>query len=324
MKKTNKTHRAARTSSKQRKRKYNKRRSQVERTKPLDSIFDGVKSKDELEQIVADLQQSGRKFLVSLTTIFATKNWEMLGYENAKSFLKANVPHINYHTAMSWFRSNEIVARLAGAEFIGVYSMNAMRVFAPLDNDQQEALWEALTNEWKQETETETEASIDAAWLTRAKVLEVKSILFPSTKEHNAVADNVPKANVLASHPSKEDEYDDEEDFDDSDIHDSKNLPSNTNDEDSTESEVESDQDDDAFEIKKPSISEKQKGYIERLTAYIQEFDGSPSFGKYIIKWVVREYYETRRSIAKDIANAARSEFDSLQEHKAKEEDDEA
>lgn len=178
MKRNNKSHRTLRKSDKHRKPKQSKKREQIRRVAESEAMFNGVKSKDELDQIKADLQQSGRKFLVSLITIVATKNWAVLGYENAKSFLKTNVPHIKYHTAMSWFRSNEVIARLAGAEFIGIYSMNAMRVFAPLDIEQQEALWEAVTEEWEQETKTEE--PIDAVWLTRAKVMEVKSMLFPS------------------------------------------------------------------------------------------------------------------------------------------------
>lgn len=324
MKKNSKINKAARKSTKQRKRKHNKRRSHVQCTKQPDSIFDGVKSKDELDQIIADLQQSGRKFLVSLTTIFATKNWEELGYVNAKSFLKTNVPHINYHTAMSWFRSNEIITRLVGADFIGVYSMNAMRVFAPLDSDQQTALWEALTKEWKQENQTEE--PIDAAWLTRTKVLEMKSFLFPSTKEHDVAADNVQRPNVLASHPSKEDEYDDEEDFDDSDVHDSKNSPSNTNDEDSTESEVESDQDDDAFDINKPEENEKRLRRAKRFKRHLEQYDGSETFASYIISWVVREYHEKHPSLEKLIVKAVQAELHQLKEqkNKAQEVDNEA
>ena len=301
MKKTNKSHRAARTSSKQRKRKYNKRRSQVELAKPLDSIFDGVKSKDELEQIVADLQQSGRKFLVSLTTIFATKNWVMLGYENAKSFLKAKVPHINYHTAMSWFRSNEIVARLAGAEFIGVYSMNAMRVFAPLDIEQQEALWEALIKEWKQEKETES--PIDTVWLTRAKVMEVKSILFPSTKEHNVAVDNVPKTNVLESHPSEEDESDEEDEFDDSDVYDCKQPTQSTDDEDDSDNESDDEQDDNAFDIEKPSVNEQRLSRVKRFKRHLDRYDGSKVFALYVISWMVREYHENHPYFPRFVSN---------------------
>lgn len=324
MKKTNKSHRAARKSGSQRKRKNNKRRSHVERTKPLDSIFDGVRSKDELEQIVADLQQSGRKFLVSLTTIFATKNWEELGHENAKSFLKANVPHIKYHTAMSWFRSNQIIARLAGPEFIGVYSMNAMRVFAPLDIEQQEALWEALTKEWKQENETEK--PIDAVWLTRAKVLEVKSILFPSTKEHSVAADNAPKANVLESHPSEEDESDEEDEFDDSDVYDCKKPTQPSDDEVDSDKENDNEQDDNAFDIEKPSINEQRLSRVERFKRHLDRYDGSEVFALYVISWMVREYHENHPSLDKLLARAVRDELHKLAESEtnAEEEDDEA
>ena len=324
MKKNSKSNRAARTSSKQRKRKCGKRDNQVKRIKQPESIFDGVKSKDELKQIVADLQQSGRKFLVSLITIVATKNWEELGHKNAKSFLKANVPHIKYHTAMSWFHSNQIIARLAGPEFIGVYSMNAMRVFAPLDSEQQEALWEALTKEWKQENETEK--PIDAVWLTRAKVLEVKSMLFPSAEKQNQPLDKMPQPSVLAKHPTEEDESDEEDEFDDSDVYDCKKPTQPADDEDVPDNESDDEQDDNAFDIEKPSMNEQRLSRVKRFKRHLDRYDGSEVFALYVISWMVREYHENHPSLDKLLARAVRDELHKLAELEAnaEEEDDEA
>tara|TARA_Y100000310_G_scaffold80911_1_gene77550 strand:- start:8771 stop:9721 length:951 start_codon:yes stop_codon:yes gene_type:complete len=304
MNRKSKSYKLARKNNRQRKLKENKKRNQIQRNTLSEAIFNGIKSKDELVRITADLQQSGRKFLVSMTAVSATEDWEELGYKNTKSFLKANVPHIKYHTAMSWYNSSKVIARLAGVEFIGVYSMNAMRVFVPLDNDQQQVLWEAVTEEW--ERESESEEAIDAAWLTRTKVLEVKSALFPSAQKGDETPDKVPQSNVLSSHPSGEYE------FDNLDVHDGKKSLQPSNNE--KVSDNDSEQDDNAFDIEEPPMSEQRLLRIKRFKRYLEKYDGSEVFALYVISWMVREYHESHPSLDKLIAKAVRDELNLLRE----------
>jgi hypothetical protein len=138
-----------------------------------------ITSKNELKKMTNLMRGSLKEESILLLRMYFTKNWNELGYESFKGYLSEEIPELNYDTVLSWVSCDKIAFELAGESAVGVYSLNAIRLFKVLSNEQRKKLWESLKKSAKK---SKPSGSITRKWLTADRVNKHIAKLFVDTQ----------------------------------------------------------------------------------------------------------------------------------------------
>lgn len=147
---------------------------------PLDNKLTDIKSlksissTGDLARAVNKLRLSGMASAECYLLFTEIENWQSFGYRSRKHFIQEELPDIGYNAALMQMHAARITKSLFGVECVGMYSMNAMRVFGAETEDGQKALRDAIQVQWK--SETGEDSIICPKWLTARKVIEVKAM----------------------------------------------------------------------------------------------------------------------------------------------------
>lgn len=133
-----------------------------------------VKSKQELDVIISSVKDSQFKLILAFLRLYITKDWKPLGYTSFKDFLEQQFPELEYDTVLGWVTSAYTAYIYGGKKAVAKYSLNAMRQFRGLSDEQQPMLWKAL----EQASKEAGYDSIKGSWLTAARVKEYRNTLF--------------------------------------------------------------------------------------------------------------------------------------------------
>lgn len=130
-------------------------------------------NKKEMRVLTEELKTATANMQKTLLIIDRQQGWFAAGCDTFKKYILQEFGEDEYPSMYDKLKTAQMVAEVAGEEFIGVYSSNSMTPFRTLKPKQRHKVWSELQKECG-------DKSIPSKWLTRAKVDEMIKSLYPN------------------------------------------------------------------------------------------------------------------------------------------------
>lgn len=157
------------------KKKYNEESAGREKSKSTnrtDMVLRKL-SKKEMRVLTEELKTATANMQKTLLIIDRQQGWLATGCITFKEYIFQEFGEDQYPSMYDKLRTAQMVAEVAGEEFIGVYSSNSMIPFRTLKSKQRHKVWRELQKECG-------DKSIPGKWLTRSKVDDMIDHLYPN------------------------------------------------------------------------------------------------------------------------------------------------